>query len=632
MGVEAARAGAAGADGAAPDALWFSTVDPGLRRQDQRHRHPRRAAPRPATCRAFDVGGAVRSAVGALRAALAGGRHHARGDRRRAHRPARQRRRGRRRRRRRRRCSSATTPTARCSPSYLGAGAATEEFLDRWRTPGRRPLASSGRSGSARRSYVPLGQRGLRRRPRTTPASRPTEVDRVVVAGTHGRADKAAGQASSASAPTRWSTTSPPRSATPAPPSPACCSPPRSSTAEPGQVIALRRRWPTAPTSSLFRTTDAIAALAARPARSPTRSPPARRSPYGKFLAWRGMLTVEPPRRPEPARPSALAAGPQRATGSSASSAPRTARPAPCTCRRPGSRIDGGAVDDMEPRPWPTSQGTVATFTIDRLAYSPSPPVVFAVVDFDGGGRAAGRAHRRRRRPTVAHRRPGRDDLPPAVHRRRHPQLLLEGPAGPGAPTRRGGLTWLARHQGPGRHRRHGLHALRASTGTRALDDLLVDAANEALRRAPASTKDDVDAYWLGTAQSRHERHHRWPGRCSSQDKPVTRVENYCATGSEALRQAAYAVASGAYDVAMAVGVEKVKDSGYQGLNAFPIPNDGTSRTLTAAAMFSHGRARLRREVRRRPRTSCKARRWPASRRRTTTTAPATRGPSSARR
>jgi acetyl-CoA C-acetyltransferase len=69
--------------------------------------------------------------------------------------------------------------------------------------------------------------------------------------------------------------------------------------------------------------------------------------------------------------------------------------------------------------------------------------------------------------------------------------------------------------------------------------------------------------------------------------KPVTRVENMCATGAEALRQAAYAVASGAYDTAMAIGVEKVKDSGYQGLNAFPIPNDGTPRTLTAAAMFS---------------------------------------------
>ncbi len=53
------------------------------------------------------------------------------------------------------------------------------------------------------------------------------------------------------------------------------------------------------------------------------------------------------------------------------------------------------------------------------------------------------------------------------------------------------------------------------------------------------------------------------------------------------MRQAAYAVASGAYDIAMAVGAEKVKDSGYAGLNAFPVPGDGTARTLTAAAMFS---------------------------------------------
>ena len=65
------------------------------------------------------------------------------------------------------------------------------------------------------------------------------------------------------------------------------------------------------------------------------------------------------------------------------------------------------------------------------------------------------------------------------------------------------------------------------------------------------------------------------------------RDRNYCATGSESLRQACYAVASGAYDSAMALGAEKVKDSGYQGLNAFPIPTDGTNRTLTAAAMFS---------------------------------------------
>ncbi|MDQ6698181.1 MAG: acetyl-CoA acetyltransferase [Actinomycetota bacterium] len=117
------------------------------------------------------------------------------------------------------------------------------------------------------------------------------------------------------------------------------------------------------------------------------------------------------------------------------------------------------------------------------------------------------------------------------------------------------------------------------------VDDLLVDACAETF--ASASTdKQTVDAYWLGTAQSGMSG--ITLARALQLDgKPVTRVENYCATGSEALRQAAYAVASGAYDIAMAAGVEKVKDSGYQGLNAFPIPNDGTTRTLTAAGSFS---------------------------------------------
>jgi uncharacterized OB-fold protein len=41
----------------------------------------------------------------------------------------------------------------------------------------------------------------------------------------------------------------------------------------------------------------------------------------------------------------------------------------------------------MEPAPMADVEGTVVTFTADRLAYSPSPPIVFAVVDFDGGGR-----------------------------------------------------------------------------------------------------------------------------------------------------------------------------------------------------------------------------------------------------
>jgi acetyl-CoA C-acetyltransferase len=117
------------------------------------------------------------------------------------------------------------------------------------------------------------------------------------------------------------------------------------------------------------------------------------------------------------------------------------------------------------------------------------------------------------------------------------------------------------------------------------VDDMLIEAAQLAYDSAGV-TKADVDAYWLGTAQSGMAGI-TLAAPLKLDNKPVTRVENYCATGSEAMRNAAYALASGAYDVVMAIGVEKTKDGGYQGLNSFPIPNDGTTRTLTAAAMYS---------------------------------------------
>jgi acetyl-CoA C-acetyltransferase len=53
----------------------------------------------------------------------------------------------------------------------------------------------------------------------------------------------------------------------------------------------------------------------------------------------------------------------------------------------------------------------------------------------------------------------------------------------------------------------------------------------------------------------------------------VTKVENYCASGTEAFRGAVYAVASGAADIAIAIGVEKLKDTGYGGL---PVRSRGT--------------------------------------------------------
>jgi acetyl-CoA C-acetyltransferase len=117
-------------------------------------------------------------------------------------------------------------------------------------------------------------------------------------------------------------------------------------------------------------------------------------------------------------------------------------------------------------------------------------------------------------------------------------------------------------------------------------EDLLIDAVSECLGTVPADI--DVDAYWLGTLGSGQS------GLTLSKAlatgyKPVTRVENYCASGSESFRNACYAVAAGAYDVVMATGVEKLKDSGFSGLLRGDPPGDGTASELsmTAPAAFS---------------------------------------------
>jgi acetyl-CoA C-acetyltransferase len=141
----------------------------------------------------------------------------------------------------------------------------------------------------------------------------------------------------------------------------------------------------------------------------------------------------------------------------------------------------------------------------------------------------------------------------------------------------------------------------------RSIDDLLIDAVKECLASVAAPVPAvgvgagagsgagsgdgepvdvDVDAYWLGTMGSGTS------GMTLSRplkitNKPVTRVENYCATGSESMRNAAYAVASGAYDCVMAVGGEKLKDSGYSGLVVPPASADGTASEPSAPAVFS---------------------------------------------
>ncbi len=143
--------------------------------------------------------------------------------------------------------------------------------------------------------------------------------------------------------------------------------------AAPGDVLALL---------ALADGADAIilragAAVARRTAQVEPAVDDARPVSYGQYLAWRGLLPVEPPRRPEPARVSSSAA----------------ARSTSWKFGLVASSDESGIVhmpprpDDVGAKSMASATGTVVTFTVDHLAYSPSPPVIFAVVDFDGGGR-----------------------------------------------------------------------------------------------------------------------------------------------------------------------------------------------------------------------------------------------------
>jgi len=102
-------------------------------------------------------------------------------------------------------------------------------------------------------------------------------------------------------------------------------------------------------------------------------------------------------------------------------------------------------------------------------------------------------------------------------------------------------------------------------------EDLIVESFHEALEDAGVEKK-DIEAAWLGTCFDEVNVGKSAVPLGSTLKLPfipVTRVENFCATGTEAFRGACYAVASGAYDMVLALGVEKLKDTGYGGLPEF---------------------------------------------------------------
>lgn len=330
---------------------------------------------------AFDLGGAVRSGVGALRQALRGGGttlvtasdirvgnptssdESAGGDG----------------------ATAVLVGDETAGPviaELIGTGSATREFLDTWRAPGSF-ATNHWEERFAQTQFEPLAAQAWDRAVTDTGLDDGT-VDVIVVAGAHARSVKSVTKKLAAHA----HNVAPDLSATVGELGAADATLRLTGaleSAQPGQTIALVSLADGVDVL-VFRTTDAISAW------HPTNPLTAQASErdanvsYAKFLSWRGALTVQPPNRPLPVRMSGAAAGrsvewkygfvgsKDRSSGA---------------VHLPPARVsyDGGAVDDSDPIPMADSQGTIATFTIDRLAYSPSPPVIFAVVDFDAGGR-----------------------------------------------------------------------------------------------------------------------------------------------------------------------------------------------------------------------------------------------------
>ncbi len=380
MGVEAARAAVRRAPDLAPTAVYFATASPPyLDKTNATAIHAALGLDDGAA--AYDMAGAVRSGAGALRAAMdaprptlavladirtglpAGSDERDGGDGAAAF------------------LCGPDAPDRRVLAEPVGHASASAEFLERWRLPGER-VSRQWEERFGEHALAPLAERALAdalKQAGVTPAA----VDHLVVTGPHGRAARRAATAIGAKKEALADDLTGVIGHT--------------GTAHAGLLLAdaLDRAAPdqivvVASVSdgadvTVWRTTVAIAA--GRPA-----APLGKRVAgggqvsYASFLTWRGFLDREPPRRPDPQRPAAPPSLRAEAwkfgfTGSRCQACGARHLPPQRVC------LKCHAVDRMAPEPMADVPATIATFTVDRLAYSLSPPVVVAVIDFEGGGR-----------------------------------------------------------------------------------------------------------------------------------------------------------------------------------------------------------------------------------------------------
>ena len=258
----------------------------------------------------------------------------------------------------------------------------TAEFLDRWRLPGDR-ASRVWEERFGEHVYAPLVAAAFAAALEEAGLTA-ADIDHLTIAGVHGRAVRAFAKASGVR-----------REAVAADLAAAIGN---TGTAHPGIALAdlLDRAEPgrllavvvlaDGASVLLLRTT---AALADHRAPNPVAAQIAAGNDalaYATFLSWRDLLEREPPRRPDPEPPAA----PPSYRSDDWKFGFVASRCEACGARHlPPARVcvRCHAVDRMRTEPLADVPGTVATFTVDRLAHTPSPPLVAAVIDFDGGGR-----------------------------------------------------------------------------------------------------------------------------------------------------------------------------------------------------------------------------------------------------
>jgi len=380
MGVEAARAALRGVPRLAPAAIYFATADPAyLDKTNATAIHAALALDE--SVMAFDMLGSIRSAAGALRAATDAGRptlavvsdirtglpggadERDGGDAAAAFLLA-----------------SGDVDTPVLAEPVAGTSV-TAEFLERWRVPGD-AASRQWEERFGEHAYVPLAEAAVASALKQAGVTA-AELAAVIVAGPHGRANKrasvAVGAKPSALGDDLTGTVG------------------NTGAAHAGVLLAdaldRARADDLIMVVSLADGCDvtiwrATAALAHHRQPVPVAKQVAAggKVPYATFLTWRDFLKREPPRRPDPQAPAAPPAFRAEAwkfgfTGSRCQSCSTRHLPPTRVC------LKCHAVDRMTPERMADVPATIATCTVDRLAYSLSPPVVVGVLDFEGGGR-----------------------------------------------------------------------------------------------------------------------------------------------------------------------------------------------------------------------------------------------------